>query len=183
MYFFIIPVVVIFFIVVGYNSLIQKRNMVDNALSSVDTELKKRFDLIPNLVSTVSSYMQHESGLFEKITALRARAIFSKNADETIALDAEMTPLIKQLAISVENYPQLRANENFLHLQNTLNVIEEKISAARRAYNAAVYSFNNAIQMFPTNLLASCMKFSTKKFFEILDAEKENVSIRDSFIQ
>lgn len=177
----IILIVAVVFVVLGYNSLIQKRNMVNDAFSSIDAELKKRFDLIPNIVSSVSSYMKHEAGLFEKITALRARALFSKNADETIAYDTETSSLLKQIVVSVENYPQLKANENFLHLQGTLNNLEEKISAARRAYNAAVYALNNAIQMFPTNILASLMKLTARKFFEVSEAEKNNVMVDTLF--
>lgn len=167
--------------VLMYNGLIGKRNMVDNAFSAVDTHLKKRYDLIPNLVSSVKTYMQHESGTLTKITELRAQAMKAATPDEKIALDKEMTGLMRSIMVAVENYPDLKASENFLQLQAALNNTEEQIAAARRAYNAAVLDFNNAVQMFPTNMMAGMMRLSPRKFFEITEQERQNVNVGDLF--
>ncbi len=164
-------------VVLLMNSLIYKKNMVNNAFSTIDVLLKKRFDLIPNLVAAVKGYMAHEAGVFTKIAELRSRALSGQGTlNETIALDSELTGVLRGLLVSVENYPALKASDNFMQLQRTLNEVEEQISAARRAFNAAVNEYNNAVQMVPTNVLASLMNYREKKFFTILEAEKKNIN-------
>ena len=121
-----------------YNSLVGKRNQVSNIRSGVDTQLKRRFDLIPNLVATVKQYITHERDLLENISALRSGIQKAAGDEQRFALNGELSNLISKLNVVVENYPELKANENIMHLQKTLNEIEEQISAARRAYNAAV---------------------------------------------
>ncbi len=182
----LIAILVIVFLVVivpilMYNGLIGKRNMVDNAFASIDTLLKKRYDLIPNLISAVKTYMQYESGTLTKITELRAKAVSATSPDEKIEIDREMSGLMRSVMVAVENYPDLKASENFLQLQAALNNTEEQIAAARRAYNAAVLDFNNAVQMFPTNIMAGMMRLAVRKFFEINEQERQNVNVGDLF--
>ena len=165
-------------VVVMINSLIYKKNMVNNSFASIDTLLKKRFDLIPNLVATVKGYMTHEADTLKKITEMRSKALSGQGtADEQIAMDTSMTGMLRGLMISVENYPNLKASDNFLQLQRTLNELEEQISAARRAFNAAVNDFNNTVQMVPTNMIASLMGYQEKKYFTILEEERKPINV------
>jgi len=161
-----------------YNSLIGKKNQVENIFAGVDAVLKKRFDLIPNLVASVSEYMEHEKSTLEKVTELRAQAMKPGiSDDQKIALDAKLTTALGAINIAMEAYPDLKANENVMHLQRSLNEIEEQISAARRAYNQAVTDLNNAIEMFPTNLIAGWMNLQRKAVFEITITERQNVDV------
>jgi LemA protein len=165
-----------------YNSLVSKKNQVENIFASVDTMLKKRYDLIPNLVATVSKYMEHEKSLFNEVTKLRADANKPNVSDEQkIALDAKLSSALGSIMVAVENYPELKANENVMHLQGTLNEVEEQISAARRAYNQAVTDYNNAIEMLPTNFMASAMNYKRKQVFEIVDEERKNINVEELF--
>ena len=159
-----------------FNTLIGRRNQVKNIFATIDALLKKRYDLLPNLIATVKGYMQHERDLLEKITLARAKAVNPQlSDDDKVDLDNQMTQAMNEFRLAVENYPQLKASENFLHLQRTLNELEEQISAARRAYNASVMDYNNAVQMFPTNIVASIINFKAKKYFEIPEEEKQNI--------
>lgn len=161
-----------------YNSLIGKKNQVENIFAGVDTVLKKRFDLIPNLVASVSQYMEHEKSTLEKVTELRAQAMKPGISNEQkISLDAKLTSALGAINIAMEAYPDLKANENVMHLQRSLNEIEEQISAARRAYNQAVTDLNNAIEMFPTNIVAGWMNLQRKAVFEITASERQNVDV------
>jgi LemA protein len=161
-----------------YNSLIGKKNQVENIFAGVDTVLKKRFDLIPNLVASVSQYMEHEKSTLEKVTELRAQAMKPGISNEQkISLDAKLTSALGAINIAMEAYPDLKANENVMHLQRSLNEIEEQISAARRAYNQAVTDLNNAIEMFPTNIIAGWMNLQRKAVFEITVSERQNVDV------
>ena len=181
----------IFFIIVGviglacilmYNSLISKKNQIDNIFGSVDAVLKQRYDLIPNLVATAKEYMTHERETLEKITALRSQAM-SGNLDTNtkMELDTKISKALGGLMVAVENYPDLKANENFLHLQHTLNELEEHIAAARRAYNQSVTDYNNAIEMFPTNIMAGFMHLTRKNVFETPENERSNVDVNNLF--
>jgi len=172
----IIILVVIAVVVLLYNSLIAKKNQVVNVFGTIDAMLKKRYDLLPKLISTVKTYMQHERSLLEKITEMRAKAISGKlTDDQKIDLDNKVTKAMGGIMVAVENYPDLKANQNFLQLQGSMNEIEEQISAARRAYNAAVTDYNNAVEMFPTNILASMMNYKLKNVFEIDQAQREDI--------
>lgn len=165
-----------------YNSLIQKKNQVTNVFATIDALLKKRFDLIPNLVAAVKNYMEHEKGVLTQITELRSKAMAGNlSDDEKVDLENKMSKLMGNIRVAVENYPDLKANQNFLQLQGSLNETEEQISAARRAYNASVTDYNNAIEMFPTNIIASMINYKLKKVFEALDEEKKNVNVNDLF--
>jgi len=172
----VIVVVVLFAAIFIYNSLISKKNQVKNVFGTIDALLKKRYDLLPNLVATVKAYMQHEKDLLREITEMRAKAVSGRMSDdEQVVLDNKLSKMLGSIMVAVENYPDLKANENFMQLQRTMNELEEQISAARRAYNAAVTNFNNAVEMFPTNLAASAMGYKTKNVFEISPEQRENV--------
>jgi len=178
----VVLVIIVIFIALLYNSLISKKNQVENVFGSIDALLKKRYDLIPNLVSTVKTYMQHERQTLTDITELRAKAVSGRlSDDEKVELDNRITKMLGGIMVAVENYPDLKANQNFLQLQGSLNEVEEQISAARRAYNAAVTAYNNAVEMFPTNTIASLLHYQRKKVFEISEAERENVKVEDLF--
>lgn len=165
-----------------YNSLIGKKNQVENIFAGVDTILKKRFDLIPNLVASVERYMEHEKSTLEKVTELRAAAMKPGiSDDQKIALDAKLTSALGAINLAMEAYPDLQANENVMHLQRSLNEIEEQISAARRAYNQAVTDLNNAIEMFPTNIVAGWMNLQRRAVFEITVTERQNVDVNALF--
>jgi LemA protein len=157
-----------------YNTLVSNRNQVKNSFSSVDVMLKRRYDLIPNLVAAVKGYMEHERGVLTEITEIRSKAI-SPDASESdkINADGRFTSLLRTLMVSVENYPQLKASENFMDLQAALTDAEEEISAARRAYNAAVLDYNNAVDMLPTSIVASLLNFRHMEYFETASPERE----------
>ncbi len=167
-----------------YNSLVGKKNQVQNVFASIDALLKKRYDLIPNLVSTVKTYMQHEKSTLTEITEMRAKAVSGNlSDDQKVELDNKITKTLGGIMVAVENYPDLKANQNFLQLQKTLNEVEEQISAARRAYNATVTDYNNSVEMFPTNIMASMMNYKRKQVFEIPEKERKNVNVKDLFNQ
>ncbi len=175
--------VVALFLVFMYNSLVAKSNQVKNAFAGIDVQLKKRYDLIPNLVSTVKQYASHEKDLLEKITELRTKAESSHSPKEKVELDNEISGLIGKIMVAVENYPDLKASENFLHLQQSLNEVEEQLSASRRSFNAAVLNLNNAVQMFPTNLMAGVMGLSTQTMFEIPESQRSTPNVANMFEQ
>jgi LemA protein len=182
MAFGIIAVVILLFVIATYNSLIGKRNQVTNVFGTVDALLKKRYDLIPNLIASVKTYMEYEKGTLTQITELRAKAISGNISDEDkVKLENQMSKLMGGIMVAVENYPQLKANQNFLQLQGALNEVEEQLSAARRAYNASVTDYNNAVQMFPTNIFASMMNFTAKSVFETNEEERRNVNVGEMF--
>ena len=180
--FLIVAGVIVLAIVFMYNTLISKKNQVENIFAGLDAILKKRYDLLPNLVTTVKEYMVHEQITLEKITELRSKAINgTMDSRNHIALDKQLSSMLGNLMVAVENYPTLKANENFLHLQATLNELEEQISAARRAYNQSVTDYNNAIQMFPTNFMASAMKLERKEVFSVPVSERQNIDVKNLF--
>ncbi len=178
----IVLIIVVLILVLMYNSLVSKKNQVENIFAGVDTVLKKRYDLIPNLVASVSKYMEHEKSLLEEVTKLRANAS-KPNVDthEKMALDAKMSSALGSIMVAVENYPELKANENVMHLQHSLNEVEEQISAARRAYNQAVTDYNNAIEMLPTNFMANAMGYTKKEVFTIVESQRQNVNVKELF--
>jgi LemA protein len=172
---------VVIVIILLYNSLISKKNQVENIFGSIDALLKKRRDLIPNLVESVKAYMKHEKELLENITSLRSRSLLTTNEEEKMNLENQISSMLGRILVNVENYPQLKANENVMHLQMTLAEIEEQISASRRAYNQAVTDYNNAIEMIPTNILAKFMGYKRKAFFEISESERKNINVGNLF--
>lgn len=181
-FFGIILFVFIILSVIFYNTLVGKKNQINNVFASIDALLKKRYDLVPNLVSTVQTYMKHERETLIEVTQLRTKAIsLDLSPDEKVDLGNKIGKALGGIMVAVENYPELKANQNFLQLQSALNEIEEQISAARRAYNSAVTDYNNAIEMFPTNIMAGMMRYQKQKLFEINDNEKQNVNIKELF--
>lgn len=177
-----IAVFFLIFFIITYNGLVGKKNQVENAFASIDTLLKKRYDLIPNLVATVKQYAAHESNTLTEITDLRAKALSGNlSSDEQVEINNQISKAMGGIMVAVENYPELKANENFMQLQRSLNEIEEQISAARRAFNASVTDFNNAIEMFPSNMVAGMMSYRRRQLFEIPNEERENVNVGDLF--
>jgi LemA protein len=173
--FFAVIGVLVLIPVLMYNSLVGKRNQIHNIFGTMDAMLKKRWDLVPNLVETVKSYAAHERGLFESVTEARSRAMQGRPSDDDkVVLDNAVSQLIGLFRMTVENYPQLKASDNFLHLQRTLNELEEQISAARRAYNASVTDYNNSVEMFPTNIIASMFGFVRKPLLEFSPESRLN---------
>jgi LemA protein len=174
--------IILILIILLYNFLISKKNQVENIFGSVAALLKKRFDLIPSLVATVQEAMKHEKSTLEEITALRAKASNPKmDSNKLSEIDAKFTPLLNSLMLSVEAYPQIKANENVIQLQRSLNEVEEQLSAARRAYNQAVTDYNNAIEMFPNSILANYMKYERKMIFAVSQNERKNPNVKDLF--
>ena len=168
--------VVVVYVIATYNGLITLKNRVAEAASDIDVQLKRRFELIPNLVSTVKGYATHEKGLLEKVTEARAGLMKGTTA-EKIAASNQLTDTLKSLFAVAENYPDLKANENFLQLQTDLTDTQDKIMAAQRFYNANVRDFNTKIQVFPNNLYAKQLGFSAFEMIEATETEKENVKV------
>ncbi len=164
-------------LVVVYNGLVQLRNRVSEAWSDIDVQLKRRYDLIPNLVSTVKGYAAHESGVFQKVTEARTQAMQAGSATDKAQAENMLSQTLKSLFAVAEAYPDLKANTNFLELQRELSDTENKIQAARRFYNGNVLELNNKIDMFPSNIIASMFSFSKREFFEVADGEKEPVKV------
>ena len=165
-----------------YNSLIAKKNSVENAFGAMDALLKKRYDLIPNIVATAQQYMNYEKDTLTKITELRAKAISGTlSSEEKTNLSNQVAPLLKNILVSAENYPELKANSNFTDLQNTLKDLENQISSSRINYNSIVTGYNNGIEMFPGNFVAGLMGLQRKTIFEIPVEERKNVNVKDLF--
>ena len=178
----IIAIVVIVVIAVLYyvgkrNSLIASRNRVDESWSGIDVQLKRRHDLVPNLVETVKGYATHESEVFEKATKARAEAMSARSVGETAKAEQQLSGALTDLRAVAENYPQLRATENFQQLSRNLSELEDEIQAARRIYNSNVQSYNTSIQQFPASIIANQGGFTARDYFEIDGAEREPVSV------
>jgi len=165
----------IIFIIGVYNALIRLRNQVGNAWSQIDVQLKRRHDLIPNLVETAKGYMKHERGTFEEITKARSQAMGAKTVAEASKAEGALGEALSKFMLVVENYPDLKANQNFLSLQEELSSTENRIAFARQSYNDQVLFFNNKIQMFPSNVVANTFNFSKRDFFELEAAAEREV--------
>ena len=164
--------------VVGiYNGLIKLRNAVNEAFSTMDVYLKKRFDLVPNLVETVKGYASHEAGTLEAVTAARAAIASAGTAEERVAGENMLTGALKSLFAVSESYPDLKANTNFLDLQRQLQTLETDIAQSRKYYNGVVKEMNNKVEMFPSNIFANMFGFSKFPFFEVAEVERENVAV------
>ena len=170
----VIIVLAVLFVIGIYNALIRLRNQVDNAWSQIDVQLKRRHDLIPNLVETAKGYMHHERETFEAITNARARAMGAKGVAEAGKAEGALGQALSNFLLTVEAYPDLKANQNFLSIQEELSSTENKIAFSRQAYNDQVLFFNNKIQMFPSNIIAGMFNFAKRDFFELEnEAERE----------
>jgi LemA protein len=169
-----ILVVLVLYIIGAFNRLVGLRNQVDNAWSQIDVQLKRRHDLIPNLVETAKGYMTHERGTFEAITQARSQAMGAKGVAEAGKAEGILGQMLGRFMLTVENYPDLKANQNFLALQEELASTENKIGFSRQNYNDQVLFYNNSTQMFPSNVVASMFSFTKRDFFEIqTPAERE----------
>jgi len=181
----IVLIVVLALVVIGVlyyiakrNSIIASRNRVDESWSGIDVQLKRRHDLVPNLVETVKGYAAHESQVFEKVTAARADAMSAQSVGDTAKAEEKLTGALTDLRAVAENYPNLRATENFQQLSRNLSQLEDEIQASRRIYNSNVQSYNTSIQQFPGSIIANQGGFTAREYFEIEDAaQREPVSV------
>ena len=174
-----IAVLIVLWVVAVYNGLIKTRNRTKEAWADIDVQLKRRYDLIPNLVEIVKAYAVHERELFEKVTEARSRAMGAKSIKEHSDAENALSSTLKTLFAVSENYPQLRASENFLELQKELTDTEDKVQAARRFYNNNVMELNTKIESFPVNIIASTFGFKQMDLFELAEKEeREPVKVR-----
>ena len=173
-----ILVVLLLWFVSTYNSLVKLRNRVKDQWAQIDVQLKRRFDLIPNLVETVKGYAKHESETLENVIKARNTYLSAETPEGQIKADGELTQAISKLFALTESYPDLKANANFIDLQNELSETEDKIASARQFYNDTVLKYNNKVQMVPSNIVAGICGFKQEAFFEANEQEKQNVSVK-----
>jgi len=177
----IIVAVIVLWAVVAYNRFISLMTRASEAWSDIDVQLKRRYDLIPNLISTVKGYATHEKGTFEKVTEARTAAMGAQTVEEHSKAENMLTGALKSLFAVSENYPDLKANQNFLELQRELSDTENKIQAARRFYNGNVRDLNIKIDSFPSNLIAQMFKFAKREFFDLEEESEEREPVKVSF--
>jgi LemA protein len=173
-----VVVVVVLFFWLGFNGLVKSRNRVDNAWSQIDVQLKRRHDLIPNLVETVKGYAAHESGTLQAVTNARANAINAQGPEQQAQAENQLTGALKSLFAVSEAYPDLKANQNFLALQEELTSTEDRIAYARQFYNDSVLTYNTKIQKFPTVVLAGMFNFSKRDFFDAAPEDTAPVQVQ-----
>lgn len=174
----VVAVILVICVASTYNSLVQARNRVRNQWSQMDIQLKKRFDLIPNLVETAKGYAAHEKETLEAVMRARNIAVTASTPAEEMAADGELTRALSRLVVLTENYPELKANANFAQLQNELAEVEDKIAHARQFYNDTVMKYQNKREMFPTNIIASLFGFKEIEYFKAEDSERKNVTVK-----
>ncbi len=174
----IVVVLLILWFVKTYNDLIKLRNKVKNQWSQIDVQLKRRFDLIPNLVETVKGYTKHETETLEKVISARNSYLSANTPEEQMKASGELSGVMSKLFALSEAYPDLKANTNFMDMQNSLKDTEDKISYARQFYNDIVMKYNTKIETVPTNIVANMFNFKQEAFFEAVEAEKENVKVK-----
>ena len=174
----VIVVIVVLFFWLGFNSLVKNRNRVENAWSQIDVQLKRRHDLIPNLVEAVKGYAAHERGTFEAVTNARANAINAQGPEQTAAAENQLTGALKSLFAVAESYPDLKANQNVMQLQEELTSTENKIAFARQFYNDSVLTYNTKIQSFPTVILAGMFNFDKRDFYDAEPGDTEPVHVQ-----
>lgn len=173
----VVVLLLIIYVIATYNRLVGLRNRVRDQWSQIDVELKRRFDLIPNFVNTVKGYAKHESDTLENVIKARNTYLTADSKEKAMEADGELTSAINKLFALAEEYPDLKANQNFLDLQNQLNETENKISYARKFYNDTALQLNNKIEMFPSNIIAKLFKFTKVEFFKAQEVERENVKV------
>lgn len=178
LYIGIVIVLLALFFVSVYNKLAKSKVVVEEASSDIETFLKQRYDMIPNLVEIVKGYAKHESGTFKEVTELRTKAMSAGSLPEKMKLEEGISSAISKIFAVAENYPDLKANTNFIELQSTLKELEDSIQKSRRYYNGAAREFNTAIAVFPTNLIAQMFGYKKVDFFEASEEEKKNVEIK-----
>ncbi len=164
---FVILVLIVFAVIGLYNRLVKLRNNRENAFADIDVQLKQRLDLIPQLVEAIKAYMKHESTVLTEITKARTQALNATTVNEKIAADAQLTSALQGLKVAVEAYPDLKASQNFIQLQEEISDIENKLAAARRFFNSATKELNNAVETFPSNLLAGMFGFKREPMFDL----------------
>jgi LemA protein len=174
---FIVVLIVLAYVVLTYNHLVNLRERYNNAWAQIDVQLKRRADLIPNLVDTVKGYMKHERETLKEITSLRTK-ILQGTPDERLEANDMLTKALKSIFAVAENYPNLKANENFLHLQEELTTTENKVAYARQAYNDVTYIYNTAIKQFPTSVVAAIFGFREFKYYEANEEERKPVRVK-----
>ena len=176
----IIGIVVLLLLIFGgtYNRLVALRNRIDNSWSQIGVQLKRRYDLIPNLVDTVKGYAAHEKEIFEKVAEARNSAISAKSVPDQAQAENQITQALRQLFAVVENYPDLKANQNFLALQEELTATEGRIAFARQFYNDTVLSYNNKVQQFPSRIVAGMFNFTPREFFQVEEAATGPVNVQ-----
>lgn len=172
-----ILILLIGYIISTYNRLVSNKNSLDESFSTMDVYLKKRWDLIPNLVETVKGYAKHEKDLFKEVTELRSKSYQDLSLDEKNEINKKLTTTLNKLIAVAENYPELKANENFLDLSHELKNTEQDIANARKYYNANVRVYNNQVMIFPSNIIAKIFKFEKASMFEIEETERQNVKV------
>ena len=172
-----ILILLIGYIISTYNRLVSNKNSLDESFSTMDVYLKKRWDLIPNLVETVKGYAKHEKDLFKEVTELRSKSYQDLSLDEKNEINKKLTTTLNKLIAVAENYPELKANENFLDLSHELKNTEQDIANARKYYNANVKVYNNQVMIFPSNIIATIFKFEKASMFEIEETERQNVKV------
>ncbi len=168
-------VLVILWAVTRYNNFVHLKALVDEGWSGIDVQLKRRYDLIPNLVAVVKQYSIHEKDVLEKVTKMRAAAMGAQTIDEKIVAEKGLTSALKTLFAVAENYPTLKANENFMHLQQQLATLETEVQLARRYYNGAARNYNINVARFPSNFIATTFRFTKAPYFELSNAEEREV--------
>lgn len=173
----IIAVVLVIWVVVIYNGLVRLRNNRENAFADIDVQLKQRHDLVPQLIGSVKGYMEHERGTLEAITNARTRAVNASSISDKIAAENELTSALSGLNIQVEAYPDLKANTNFLQLQNELSDIENKLAAVRRFFNSATKELNIAVQKFPNTIFAGMFGFKREEMFDLGDSQRKVMDV------
>ena len=178
--------ILVFWLYSTYVNVVKTKNKVDEAMASIDVQLKKRYDLMPNVLFLANKFMEHERGLLENITALRAQALKLDSSlgsiEGKLKLDGEIQRQMGQLMVNMENYPQIKADQTMIQSMQTYNEVEEHIAAARRFYNAAVLDLNNAVELFPSSVIASMFNFKQMPFFKVEDEkERQAVNAKEFF--
>ncbi len=171
-------IVIVLYVIATYNSLIQLRNRIENAWSQIDVQLKRRVDLVPNLVNTVKGYAAHEKEVFQKVTEARSALMGAQTVKDSSDANNMLTGALKTLFAVAEAYPELKANQNFLMLQEELSGIESKIAYARQFYNDTVLKYDNKRQMFPSNIIAGMFGFKEREYFEVEEGSREPVEVK-----
>lgn len=175
----VLVIVVFAFVIATYNQLVQSRNKVKNSFAQIDAQLQRRFDLLPNLVETVESFASHEKKILQNVAAARSGYLSTNDAKEKLAVNNQLSSMLKSLFVVSEHYPDLKANGNFVRLQEELSETEDKIAFARQFYNDAVTIYNNKLQMFPANMIAGMFGFREEELFNVVDEVREAPQLFD----
>lgn len=171
--FLVIVALLVLWMVVLYNNLVKLRNNRENAFANIDVQLKQRHDLVPQLVASVKGYAAHEKEVFQRVTEARAAAMNATSINDKVNAENALTSALSGLKVSLEAYPELKANENFMHLQTEISDVENKLAAVRRFFNSATRELNNAVQTFPSNIIAGMFHFQKEPMFEIPNEERQ----------